>query len=87
MRYLIVTYIKKPDGQVDEAVEVDSKYRKRHETTANVVLDFLEQKVLKCRMDGRIGLKEWVPVRDYYYKYYKNIVEDLEQKHAVGQSE
>ena len=82
MRYLIVTYIKKPDGQVDEAVEVDSKYRKRHETTANVVLDFLEQKVLKCRMDGKLGSHNWQHVRDYYYKHYQNVVDDLEREYT-----
>lgn len=80
MRYLIVTYIKKPNGGVDESVEMDSKYRSRHETTANVVLDFKQQEILKCRMDGQSGSRDWKRVRDYYHKYYKNVIEDLEQR-------
>ena len=80
MRYLIVTYIKKPNGQVDETVEVDTKYRSRHQTTANVVLDFAKQSVLKCRMEGKLGSKDWQHVRDYYHKHYENVVSDLEQQ-------
>jgi hypothetical protein len=80
MKYLIITYIKKPNGEVDESVEVESKYRSRHKTTANVVLDFEKKEILKCRMDGHAGSRDWKRVRDYYHKYYQNVVEDLEQQ-------
>jgi len=83
MRYLVVTYIKKPNGKVDESVEVDSKYRNRHKTSANVILDFKKKEILKCRMDGHAGSRDWKTVRDYYYKYYQNVVEDLEQKNLT----
>lgn len=79
MRYLIVTYVKKPDGQVDESVEIDTKYRPRHKTMANVVLDFAAKKVLKCRMEGNIGSQDWETVRDYYHKHYDSVVEEIEE--------
>jgi len=84
MRYLIATYTKKPDGQVDESIEIDSKYKSRHQTNANVVLDFATRTVLKCRMEGSLGSKDWQRVRDYYYKYYENVVNSLEQQQTTG---
>ncbi len=87
MRYLIVTYIKRPNGQVDETVEVESKYRSRHKETANVVLDFAKKEILKCRMDGKLGSHDWQHVRDYYYKHYQNVVDDLEKQYSIDYSE
>lgn len=87
MRYLIVTYVKKPNGQVDETVKIESKYRGHHKDSANVVLDFAKKEILKCRMDGVLGSHDWQHVRDYYYKHYQNVVNDLEQRHAITYSE
>lgn len=82
MRYLIVTYIKRANGQVDETVEIETRYRSRHKTSANVVLDFANKKILKCRMEGNLGSKDWDHIRDYYHKHYENVVNDLESANA-----
>jgi len=82
VRYLIVTYIKRANGQVDETVEVETRYRPRHKTSANVVLDFANKAVLKCRMEGNTGSKDWDHIRDYYHKHYENVVDNLESTNA-----
>ena len=40
MRYLVITYILKPNGQSDEVVQVNDKLTSYHERTANIIMDF-----------------------------------------------
>ena len=40
MRYLILTYFKKPNGQIDESMTVSNKLRDRDLSMGNVILDF-----------------------------------------------
>ena len=48
MRYLLVSYIRKPDGQYDEIVSVSTKIKKADWTDQRVILDYKEEKVLKA---------------------------------------
>jgi hypothetical protein len=47
MRYAFYTYYKKPNGQIDEVMEVANRVKKTDLQTANVILDFRDQKVVK----------------------------------------
>ena len=40
MRYLLVSYVRKPNGQMDEQVTVSKRVRTRDLQTCSVVLDF-----------------------------------------------
>jgi hypothetical protein len=42
-RYMIVTYLKKPNGKWDEYTEFSRKLKTKHLTTAKVILDFKEK--------------------------------------------
>jgi hypothetical protein len=77
MRYLLLTYYKKPDGRIDEQMEVSRKVRQRDLQTANVILDFKELKVLKCSMGGEQVPKIWDRVLGYYYQHYASTIERL----------
>lgn len=77
MRYLILTYYKKPDGQIDEAMEVSKKLRNRDIQTANVILDFKELKVEKCQMGGVQVPKNFDRIVEYYMQHYENIIKRL----------
>ena len=46
MRYLVLTYVRKPSGQIDESMTVVKNLKRRDWQTANVILDFKDQKVL-----------------------------------------
>lgn len=87
MRYLILTYIKRPNGQIDEALEVAKRVKRSEWSTANVILDFKECKVLKATMDGTTVPKIWDRVVAYYYQHYQATIERLFQEngHAVEQ--
>jgi hypothetical protein len=77
MRYLILTYYKKPNGQIDEATAVAKNIRHKDLQMANVILDFKNLAVLKCTMDGTIVPKDWDKIVAYYYQHYPAIIERL----------
>lgn len=80
MRYLIITYVRKANGQIDEQCEVAKKVKERDITTANVILDFKEQKVDKCMIEGQVITMDWEKAYEYYKRVYPSIVERLEQE-------
>jgi hypothetical protein len=59
MRYLILTYYTQANGKIDEAMTVANKIRRKDWQTANVILDFKEQKVLTARMHDTSIPKDW----------------------------
>lgn len=77
MRYLLITYYKKPNGHIDEAVEVSKNLRARDIQMANVILDFKKLRVEKCSMDGTVVPKDFNRIVDYYMQHYENIIRRL----------
>ena len=77
MRYLVLTYVRKPSGQIDESMTVVKNLKRRDWQTANVILDFKDQKVLLGSMDGKQVPKDWEKVVSYYYPFYTHIIERL----------
>ena len=47
MRYLLLTYYKKPDGKIDEVMAVAKNLKMRDHQTCNVILDFKKLEVIK----------------------------------------
>lgn len=89
MRFLLISYYKKPGGQIDEVLSVANKVRNGDWQTASVILDFKEQKVLKATADGVAIPKDWNRIVLYYYTHYKKTVERLfiENGYTVVQDE
>lgn len=77
MRYLILTYYRKADGQIDETMAVTRNIKTRDIQTANVILDFKELKVLKCSMGGEQVPKDWDRIVGYYHQHYASTIERL----------
>lgn len=77
MRYLLLTYITKPSGQIDEVMTVARKLKTKDWQTCNVILDFKEQKVLLASVQGLTATKDWDTIVGYYYKYYTQTIERL----------
>ena len=77
MRYLILTYYTQANGKIDEAMTVANKIRRKDWQTANVILDFKEQKVLTARMRDTSIPKDWDRIVSYYYQFYTTIMERL----------
>jgi hypothetical protein len=78
MRYFVVTYIQKPDGQYDEQVQVlERNLTNKVNVTANVILDFKEKKVVKARLAEAID-RDWDLLRNYFHQVYPQVIEQLE---------
>ena len=77
MRYFTITFVKRPSGQIDEATQTLSKLRNNDVIEANVILDFKDKKILKCRMsEGNLPV-DWDTVVSYYEKYYDEVFKQL----------
>ena len=85
MRYLLLTYYTQANGKIDEALIVSNRIRRKDWQTANVILDFKEQKVLQARMKDTSIPKDWDRIVSYYYQFYSNIFERLfeENEHIL----
>lgn len=77
MRYMILTYYKKANGQIDEVVAVSKKIKKSDVQTASIILDFQNRVVVMATMkDAKIS-KDWDTITEYYYKHYPAVIERL----------
>ena len=77
MRYLILTYYKKPSGQIDEVMAVAKTLKTRDHQTANVILDFRTLSVLKCSMAGTTVPRDFDRIVAYYHQHYESTISRL----------
>lgn len=77
MRYLILTYYKKPDGRIDEAMQVTRNIKTRDLQTANVILDFKKLEVVKASMGGVTVPRDFNRIVEYYMQHYENVIKRL----------
>ena len=85
MRYLLLTYVTKPNGKIDEMMTIATKIKHKDWQTTNVILDFKDQKVLLCSVAGITARKDWDTIVSYYYQHYAATIERLftENGHAI----
>lgn len=78
MRYLIITYMKKATGEIDEVLSVSKSVRKNDIQTANIIMDFKLKKVQKCIIDRAQVDTDWERLLAYYSEHYPAIISRLE---------
>ena len=62
-RYMIVTYVKKPNGKWDELTEFKNNIRMKHIQSAKVILDFKEK---KCVVNSLNKEAEYNDMLEFY---------------------
>jgi hypothetical protein len=77
MRYLMLTYFYQANGKIDEGMTVATRVRTKDRQTANVILDFKEQKVLKASVRDTAIPKDWDRIVSYYHQHYASTIERL----------
>jgi len=77
MRYLILTYYQKANGQIDEVMAVAQSLKTRDHQTANVILDFKTLTVLKCSMSGVTVPRDFNRIVEYYHQHYESTISRL----------
>ena len=68
-RYMIVSYVLKPNGKWDEITEFKNHYRMKHIQTAKVILDFKEKTVVKNGLNPGAGYDDML-------EFYKRLLGD-----------
>ena len=77
MRYLIITYYKKANGQIDESTALARNLKMRDHQTASVILDFKKLAVVKANLNGETVPKDFNKIVEYYMQHYENIIRRL----------
>jgi len=77
MRYLLLTYVTKPDGKIDEVMTVSKNLKQRDHQTCNVILDFKKLEVIKASMSGTQVPKDFDRIAGYYHQHYAATIERL----------
>ena len=83
MRYLLITFMRKPNGQIDEQVAVAKKVKPSDLQTCNVILDYAKKKVDKCVIEGKALDREWDKMHEYYVRIYPNLIAQLEKEATI----
>jgi hypothetical protein len=77
MRYLLLTYYTKANGQIDEVMAVSKNLKRRDHQTCNVILDFKKLEVVKASMSGTDVPKDFDRISGYYHQHYASTIERL----------
>jgi hypothetical protein len=77
MRYLLLTYVTKPNGKIDEVMTVAKNLKMSDHQTCNVILDFKTLSVLKCNMAGTQVPRDFDRIAGYYHQHYASTIERL----------
>ena len=83
MRYLLITFMRKPGGQIDEQVAVSKKVKPSDLQTCNVILDYAKKKVDKCVIEGKALDRELDKMNEYYLRIYPNLIAQLEKEASI----
>lgn len=78
MRYLLITFVRQPGGRIDEQTGFSNIIKTKDLQTCNVILDYQEQKVLKCVIEGKMVPTSFEKMHEYYKKVYPNIIGQME---------
>lgn len=84
MRYLLITFFRRPGGQIDEQVTVSKKIKPSDIQTCNVILDYQTKKVEKCVIEGKVTSTDWDKMNEYYKKIYPVLIEQLEKNNQTA---
>jgi len=80
MRYLLITFYRKPGGQIDEQARFVKRVRNSDITMSNIIMDYGTRKIEKCVVEGNKLSKSFEELHLYYKKIYPQIVDQLEKE-------
>ena len=83
MRYMLITFYRKPGGQIDEQVTVSKKVKQSDLQTCNVIIDYADKKIVKCVIEGKVLDTIFEKMDAYYKKVYPNLISQLEKEAPI----
>ena len=85
MRYLLIMYVRKANGQIDEQVSISKRVRTSDIQTCNVIMDFSKKKIDKCVVEGKVVDTTWDKMIEYYRKIYPTLIDQLEKNNTESE--
>lgn len=85
MRYLLIVFVRKPNGQIDEQVSISKRVRTSDLQTCNVILDFAKKNVEKCVVEGKVVDTDWDKMIEYYQRVYPTLIDQLEKNNTESE--
>jgi hypothetical protein len=83
MRYLLITFMRKPGGQIDEQVTISKRVKTSDLQTVNVIIDYAKKAVDKCVIEGKVVDTDFDRMNDYYKRIYPNLISQLEKEAGI----
>jgi type II secretory pathway component PulF len=80
MRYLLISFFRKPGGQIDEQARAVKRVRNSDISMSNIIIDYGLKKVDKCVVEGNKLDRSFDQMNDYYKKVYPAMVAQLEKE-------
>jgi len=77
MRYMLIQYVRKPDGGMDEVMKVTRNLKKNDVRTHQVILDFAKMQVLQASLNGVQVPRDWNRIVGYYHQHYKATIDRM----------
>lgn len=74
---MLVSYFRKPTGQMDETFAVARRLRPRDLQQAAVIVDFQTRRVIKASFDGAVVPKDFDRIVGYYLQHYRAHIDQL----------
>lgn len=84
MRYVLITFFKKPGGQIDEQIGFSKRLKSSDEQTCNVIMDYKDRRVVKCVIDGKVLDTTFETMHEYYKRIYPALIEQMELANTVA---
>ena len=84
MRFMIIQFVSKADGAIDEQVTLARKLKKSDIQSCNIVMDFFNRRLDKCIINGKKLESDWDTMVNYYRKIYPDLIDDLENENKQG---
>ena len=79
MRYLFITYVRKPNGQIDEQVAYGKTIKQRDLQNCNIIVDYRNRTIEKCVIEGKRVDTDFERLNEYYREVYPSLIEQLER--------
>ena len=86
MRYLLIVFVRKPNGQIDEQVSIAKRVRTSDLQMCNVIMDYGKKKVDKCVVEGKVVDTDWNKLNDYYKRIYPTLIDQLEKSNTESET-
>jgi hypothetical protein len=84
MRFLLVTFLRKPGGQIDEEVRLAKRVKPADVSTCNIIVDYALKKVEKCNIEGKRLDTDFDRLNEYYKSVYPPLIAQLEREASIS---